>query len=126
MDQRDHDAVMNSKRGAIGFEVEGVQRALRFTTNAMVKYQDEAGETLLAGLQELQDNPGDMRRVRLIFWCGLDGSPTLEDAGDVMDELGFAEALTIIGRAAEAAFPPAPEGEAPKGNPEKGRRKPAA
>lgn len=121
---------MNSKRGAISFETEGGQRALRFSTNAMVSYQDAMGETLMDGLQTLHENPGDMKRLRALFWAGL-GAGSLADAGDLLDEVGMTEAFRIVGEAASLAFPPppaAPEGEAEPaaGNVPKGRRKPAA
>ena len=114
---------MNSKRGAVSFETEGGTRALRLTTNAMVAYQDATGETLMEGLQSLQERPGDMRRMRAMFWAGL-GSGSLDDAGDLVDEIGLSEAFRLIGEAASLAFPAAPEDAA--GNPQKGRPKKAA
>ena len=125
MDQglRDGWLLMNTKRGAVSFETEGGARALRFSTNAMVSYQDATNETLMDGLQALQEKPGDMKRMRALFWAGLGGG-ALDEAGDIVDEIGLSEAFRLIGEAASLAFPAAPEDAS--GNPQKGRRKSAA
>lgn len=100
------------KRGAIEFAAMGLALSARVTTNAMVLYQERVGETFNAGLVAISGNPDDMLRLRNLFWAILqDGEGlTVVQVGDVMDDIGVAEAMEIIGRAAQAAFPaPDPE-----------------
>ena len=104
----------NSKRGGIAFTALGAQHEMRLTTNALVRYQDLAGETLLEGVQALQDKPGDMKRIRRIFFVGVDRDQTMTeaDAGEMIDDLGMKEAGDLIGKAVQAAFPQAEVAEA--------------
>ena len=96
----------NSMRGAVTFTAGGAERTLRCSTNAMVRYQDAANETIFDGLQALQDSPSDMRRIRNIFWAFLNPPDvSAEDAGDMIDEIGLQVAAGLIGDAAKAAFP---------------------
>ncbi|MCA0920223.1 hypothetical protein [Pseudooceanicola nanhaiensis] len=101
----------NSKRGAIAFTACGAQHQIHLTTNAMVRYQDLAGETLIEGVQALQDRPGDIKRVRRIFFVGVDRDETMTEAevGDLIDDLGLKETGDLIGKAVQAAFPKPPE-----------------
>jgi len=103
---------MNSTRGAVPFEVEGESYVLRLTTNAQVRYQDAAGESLLRAVAALQKEPDDLRRLRRIVWAGLSHIPgmTEEKAGDLMDALGLHEAARLIGEAFRLAFPEAQAG----------------
>lgn len=105
---------MSVKRGSISFEAGGKSLAIAMTTNAMCMYQDAAGETLLTGLAALQADPSDIRRVRRMFWAGLSHAVavTEAEAGDIMDEVGVAEAVSLLSRAATAAFPAAEPGNA--------------
>lgn len=99
---------MNSKRGAVIFEACGATHTLAFTMNNMVRYQDVAGETLLTACSEIERSPGDMRRLRRLFWAGMGSEGmTLDQAGDLMDDLGFERCVELIAQAAEAAFPQA-------------------
>ncbi len=123
-------------RGAVPFEAEGRERFLRLTTNAQVRYQERAGETLVDAIVAMQGeaSQGDMLRLRRLIWAGLGHEGLSEDAaGDLIDEIGLAEASRLLGDAIRAAFPEAAraeaEAEAPEGNapaPAKPRAKPAA
>lgn len=93
-------------RGAITFTAGGEERAIRFSTNAMCRYQDAAGETLMQAVGALQQAPDDMVRLRRLFSAGVPGLSE-EEAGDLMDELGLMEATHLIGRAFDVAFPAA-------------------
>lgn len=127
----------NSLRGAVAFEVDGQPYHLRFSTNAMVRYEDLSGETvreaffalLTAKLPEegekkpdlkklLAQERGIKKRVRRLFWAGLSHKDmTEEDAGDLVDAVGEDEAGRILGEALKLAFPQpkeADEGNAPK------------
>lgn len=112
---------MNSKRGGITLKVGEQDYLVRISTNAMVKYQDLSGESFLDGIGALQENQGDVRRMRNLFWagvCHMDGM-TPEMAGDLMDEAGIADCLEAVSEAAALAFP-SDEDEAP-GNGQAGK-----
>ncbi|AMJ46177.1 hypothetical protein [Cereibacter sphaeroides] len=125
---------MNMIRGAIPFEAEGRARFLRLTTNAQVRYQERAGETLVDAIVAMQGeaSQGDMLRLRRLIWAGMGHEGLSEDAaGDLIDEIGLAEASRLLGDAIRAAFPEAAraEAEAPEGNapaPARAKAKPAA
>jgi len=114
---------MNTKRGAINFEVGGASYTARLSTNAMIRYQDEANETVIEAFTTLQDGKPDMRRLRDIMWVSLDGEHSKDDIGELMDELGIEEVSRIISEAAVAAFPQAEKG-AEAGNATAGKKKP--
>lgn len=102
---------MNTKRGVVSFEANGSVHSLAFTMNNMVRYQDASGETLLAACASMERDPGNMARLRRMFWAGL-GDPTMTEdaAGELMDALGMGECIGLIAKAAEAAFPQAEAG----------------
>lgn len=121
---------MNGLRGAVPFEVEGESLFLRLTTNAQIRYEDAAGETVIEALlgilgtadpkatpaERLAAERGVTRRLRRLFWAGLshmDGM-TEDRAGDLIDALGRQQAGTLIGDAIKAAMPELAEGNAPK------------
>lgn len=110
-------------RGAIAFTAGGEERVIRFSTNAMCRYQDMSGETLMQAVGALQKTPDDMVRQRRLFSAGVVGLSE-EEAGDIMDELGLMEAADLIGRAFDAAFP-APEPAAVADASGNGQGKPA-
>lgn len=125
-------------RGAIPFEAEGRARFLRLTTNAQVRYQERAGETLVDAIVAMQGegSQGDMLRLRRLIWAGMGHEGLSEDAaGDLIDEIGLAEASRLLGDAIRAAFPEAAKAEAETGakdsegnapSPAKAKAKPAA
>lgn len=100
---------MNSKQGAVSFEYEGRTCALRFTTNAMVSYQDEMDETVIEGVQGLGDGGIDLRRMRALVWAGFEGAErlSLQEAGQVIDHIGLEKAGELIAKSVELAFPEA-------------------
>lgn len=104
---------MNSKRGGVALQAGDAEYLVRISTNAMVKYQDMTGESFLEGIAALQTNQGDIRRMRNLFWAGVSHieDMTPENAGDVMDEVGFAAALEAVSEAAALAFPSEEDGE---------------
>lgn len=97
------------KRGAISFTADGAEMSLRVSTNAMAAYQDKTGEQFVVALNEFSKSPGDIVRLRNLFWAAVDADITSDVAGDMIDELGMGEVIELIGKAVQAAFP-APEG----------------
>ena len=98
---------MNSKRGGVTLAIDGSEYVVRITTNAMVRYQDMTGESFLEGIAALQDDQSDIRRMRNLFWAGVSHieDMTPEKAGDLMDDVGFSEAMNAVSEAAIIAFP---------------------
>lgn len=93
--------------GTVEFQVGGKTYSMRLSTNAQVRYQRAAGETMLAGLDEVENDPSDTERLRRLIWASMshvDGM-TEEDAGDIMDEMGVQQAFQRLTEAVTAAYP---------------------
>tara|TARA_R100001369_G_scaffold72489_2_gene100819 strand:- start:9 stop:380 length:372 start_codon:yes stop_codon:yes gene_type:complete len=112
---------MNSKRGGVTLKNGDEEITVRISTNAMVRYQDHAGEPFLTGISALQENQTDVRRVRDLFWAGVSHieGMTPEMAGDLMDDVGFAVAFEKVCEATAIAFPS--EEKVPAGNVKAGK-----
>lgn len=97
---------MSLKRNGVRFEADGKEYQLRFSTNAMVAFQEDGGDPLLTGVTALEADPANTVLLRQIFWAGLsDQSLSKEDAGDIMGAVGQKEVFDLIGAAIKAAFP---------------------
>jgi len=118
---------MNSKRGGVTLKNGKDTYMVRISTNAMVRYQDHTGESFLDGIAALQTNQSDIRRMRNLFWAGIShiDDMTPEAAGEIMDDVGFAEALEKVSEAAALAFP-SDDGEKKAGNVKAGKPAKAA
>lgn len=92
--------------GGVEFEAGGKRRVLRYSMNALVRLEEATGRSVTE-LGELLGEGARMTDVRLMFWAALDGAPTLDEAGDVMDEIGLDRAGRLISEAFQAAFPAA-------------------
>lgn len=90
-------------RGRVPFAAGDRALALRLTTNALCDLEAEAGVPVarfFAGMGEGMS----LRDLRLAFRHALEGDWTTEAAGEVIDALGMAPAVALLGRAVEAAF----------------------
>lgn len=118
---------MTSKRGTVSFEVGGVSHKARLSTNAMIRFQDETGRSVLEAFKDMDGKSADLKGIRDLLWVSVEGDHTREDIGEIMDELGLVESGRIIGEIGRAAFPPA-EGDATDpqaaepGNPKAGKK----
>lgn len=102
-------------RAGVEFVHRGRRHVLRFGANQMVAAEEASGRKTLELVQELQDGEASLRTFRTLFWAGL-GTVTQQEAGDMIDDLGMAEAAQIIGKALMLAFPAAEVGEDAPGN----------
>lgn len=102
-------------RGRVTFEVKGEERALRFTTNAVCNLEEAANMGIAEIGAELESGRVRLGLLRLLLWAGSTKSLTVEEAGDLIDEIGVMGAVEIIGRAFGAAFPDAEEADAGNG-----------
>lgn len=110
--------------GTVEFQVGGKTHSMRLSTNAQVRYQRAAGETLLAGLGEIENDPNDTERLRRLIWASMshiDGL-TEDDAGDIMDEMGIEQAIQRLTEAVTAAYPKASAAAA--GNVQRAKKSP--
>lgn len=114
---------MNSKRGAVPFEVDGRDYVLRLTTNAQVRYEDASGETVQEALYAMattalpEEDPsadaktqlarqrGVRKRLLRLFCAGLTPAMDEDDVGDLIDVLGDEEAARLLNEAILLAFP---------------------
>lgn len=107
----------NSKRGEIGYEIDGERHILRISTNEWCALEDlhdkPTNELLAEFMTSLQAERLNMRFVRSFFWAAMLGEnpdATEKDAGVVMSDLGLTEAAGLLGRAIAASMPDAKEG----------------
>lgn len=101
--------MQNPVRGEVGFTVADQHYVLLFSINALCALEDaldmsvsDIGAKMTAGMR--------MSFLRTVFWAGLiDRRPALTElqAGDILSELGAAEAGALIAQAFTAAFPKA-------------------
>lgn len=98
---------MNSKRGSVTIEADGATHTLRMTTNAMVRYEDKSGESVIEALGKMDGAGVRISSIRRLFWSMLEGDFSEDQAGDLMDEIGLTLVAEKIGEAARLAFPQA-------------------
>jgi hypothetical protein len=90
-------------RGGIDFEAQGKTRTLRYTTNRLVSLEEKAGRTIQEVAKSMQNGAVSFADLRLMMQIGA-GLPNATDAGDVIDDIGLAHAVELIGAALTAAF----------------------
>lgn len=84
----------------VKFKAGGQDYALAMTTNAMARYEEAAGESMISAFQKLQTDPS-ITTIRCLFWAAIRQEKTLEEAGDMIDDIGFEGAIKLIEEAAE-------------------------
>ena len=103
----------------IEFKANGTPYTLKMGTLAMARYERASGESIIDGLTKLETNPSILTILGL-FRAALSETLTEEEAADVIDELGFAHAVDLLGKAAARSFTPDKE---PEENPKKPSKK---
>ena len=92
-------------RGGVTFDALGKPREFKFTTNAICRLEERAGKSLQDVLADTAEGGRRTVAFRLLLWAGL-GDLTLDDAGDIIDDIGLAEVDRIIAEGLKLAFPP--------------------
>ena len=92
-------------RGGVTFDALGQPYELRFTTNALCRLEERTGKSLEIVLSETGMDGRRTTAFRALLWAGI-GTVTLETAGEIIDEIGFAEVDRIIAEGLKLAFPP--------------------
>lgn len=95
-------------RRGVEFEAHGKVRLLRYGTNALCRIETATGQGITEAAKRLQGDVS-LSDLRLFWWAGL-GDVTMDQAGDLMDEVGFDRAGELIGKAFTLAFPEAQGG----------------
>ena len=99
---------MTDPRTLVTFEADGKNWGLRYSTNAMIRYEMAAGEDILTAFEVLQQGKLDLIRFRRMFWAGLVGGGNEIDedaAGDLIDLVTLEGALRLLTQALLAALP---------------------
>ena len=93
----------------ISFEAGGRSLQLRFDVNALCRVEEATGKPFDEAAALLSPASGSPRMsdVRKIFWAGLGGDLTYDQAGVVISDIGLERAGELIGKAFELAFPEA-------------------
>lgn len=92
-------------RGGVTFDALGQPFELRFTTNAICRVEERSGKSLESLLADTSSDGKRTLAFRTLLWAGI-GGITLETAGEIMDEIGFAEVDRILAESLRLAFPP--------------------
>jgi CxxC motif-containing protein (DUF1111 family) len=83
---------------SVSFDHNGQAYSLRLSMLAMVEYQDRSGETIGAAIEAVQRDASDMRRAGRLFWAALQSEATEADAMELMEQIGIARALEMVGQ----------------------------
>lgn len=104
----------NRERGEVSFEADGKTWTLSFGTNAICGLEAEMDKPAGAIFASL-DGSVDFRTFRSVFRAGLarhHKGLKLDEAGDLIDEVGLSEAARLVGESVKASMPDAKPGEA--------------
>lgn len=92
-------------RGRVPFTVGERELALRFTTNRLCDLEENTGISVLQFVKKME-NPEliTFSDVRRLMQAGLEGEVSLNEAGEIADEIGVNVAIALIAKAFGAAF----------------------
>lgn len=99
----------NANRGEVALKVGDKEYTLRFSANALCDLESVLKMPILE-VTKILDDPSklSMTMVRAMMWAGLkEKQPriTIEQAGDIVQELSLMAAFAEIGNAFKIAFP---------------------
>jgi len=102
----------NPLKGEVTFDAQGETYTLAFPINSLIALEERLG----CGIVNIGDqlNAGaTMGTIRALFWAGLIANHNLTeaDAGELMDEIGLAEAATLAGQSLSQSMPSAGGGK---------------
>lgn len=107
----------NAQRGEVSFPAIGREWTIKLGTNALCEVEGALGKTI-SEIGRLMEDPErvTLSALRVFIRAGLRAKHpdvTLEDVGNIIDDLGMAEAATLIGNANVLARPEAETGANP-------------
>lgn len=102
-------------RGRVSFTAGDQEHSLQFSTNRLCDLEEQSGRTVMDFAQALGEAGGlSFVDIRLLMQIGLGmgvgnnqalGSPSTKDAaGNLIDEIGLPQAVSLIASAFAAAF----------------------
>lgn len=109
----------NRERGAVEIEAFDRTFTLRFSFNAMCEIEDHFDKSFDEVMTSLNTKHPRLTTLRGVLWgamCENEPRPSLQNIGELVDELGAEAIGAAIGKAMEAAFPKSEDGA---GNPRK-------
>ncbi|MFN9438464.1 MAG: GTA-gp10 family protein [Brevundimonas sp.] len=111
----------NPIRGEVGVKVGEETYTLVFTINAIVELEERLGKPISEIAGGMGSNVS-FSLLRTLFWAGLQDRHGLSEveAGNLMQEIGFAEASKLVTQAFARAFPEAQRGARPRQAPASG------
>ncbi len=102
-------------RAEIPLRAGAKEYTFRMGANAVCRFEREAAMTIgKAAIQMSDPEQVEMRIVRAMIWAGLKDQHkdiSLDDAGNIIDEIGLGNIMRKIQLGLAAAFPP-PSGDA--------------
>lgn len=105
----------NPQRGQVAFSADGKEYTLRFGTNELCVIEAATGKGVPQLVAELQATPY-VTTMRAMVAGGVRPAMSLEDAGELIDALGYDRVGELVGQALALAFP---DRKADKANPPK-------
>jgi hypothetical protein len=102
---------------AVPFEAGGKDYKLRYTTNRLVALEAATGKEIIDWVASFAPD-GDKPKMpsftdmRTLFHAGIWPQVGIEDAGDLIDDIGLEKVGTLIGEAFSAAFEHSAQGAA--------------
>lgn len=101
----------NPHKGEVSFEVRGKKRTARLNTNAICELEDELGMSV-DGISSRMVS-GYLGTLRSVLRASLHDSTTMEEAGEIIDELGPRRVVEVMIEAFNLAFPSPEEAPSP-------------
>ena len=97
----------------VDFVAGGKPYCLRYTTNRLCSLEASSGKAMMDWVSVFGDGRvPSFIDLRTLFHAGLWPSATVEEAGELMDELGAETVGALIGKGFEAAFEVSAQGGA--------------
>lgn len=89
-------------------EIAGKSETFRMSTRAMMAIEDRFDKGLVAILQGIEGGRIVTDVVRIISECACDGAGIdMDRATEIVDAMGFARAVELLGEVSDVAFPEA-------------------
>lgn len=87
-------------------ELEGTPYTLRYTFNSLCLVEEKAGINLIDYFEKVLPHP-NLSDMRFLLWAGLvpdNPKMTLNEAGDIMQDLGYHNIVAMVSRALKASL----------------------
>jgi hypothetical protein len=98
----------NANRGEVSFEADGKEYTLRFSTNALCELEEKLDTNFIEVAKRLSDQANvRLSLVRAVVWAGLrdrHSEITLEQAGDLISNVGMLKIMQLVAKSFERSF----------------------